>query len=95
MTDATLLLPLHLEAFSSDQTLLHDEIVKRVSAKGPIAPLTPADANSPASISGLVRTRRRVEGDAVEEYRELCAAELFDAVLSDGGALLDGDLAQG
>ena len=84
-----------LHTFRPDQMLRNDEILKSVPPLGPIVPIEPPDDETPRSISGLVHTRRRVVGDAVEERRELCAAELFDAVLSDGGALLGGDLLQG
>ena len=84
-----------LHTFRPDQILRNDEILKSVPALGPIVPIVAPDDETPRSIPGLVHTRRRVVGDTVEERRELCSAELFDAVLSDGGALLGGDLLQG
>ena len=51
-----------------------------------INPLRTEDWQSPAGIAGIVRTRRMMRGpDRVEEHRELCSCELFDAVAVMGG----------
>lgn len=85
-----------LHTFRDDQHLHDERIVKAIEPKCPCTPLSPADVETPSHLHGLVHTRRVLgEPSRAEEHRELCSADLFDAVLSSGGALTGGDLLQG
>jgi hypothetical protein len=89
-----IMVPMH--TFRDDQHLVNDRIVKAIQPRVPLFKLEPSESETPAHIQGLVQTLRIVKSPAsAEEHRELCSADLFDAVLSSGGALTGGDLSQG
>lgn len=86
--------PLH--TFRADQRLIGDRIVKAIAPKGDVVPIRPPHDETPMHLQGLVHTRRVAQAPhRAEEHREVCSTDLFDAVLSLGGALTGGDLMQG
>ena len=70
-----------------DQVLTPDgNLIKSVAPAIQIDQVRAEDLQSPDGIEGIVRTRRIVLGPGrVEEHRELCSSELFDAVAVMGG----------
>lgn len=89
-----IMVPMH--TFRDDQHLVNDRIVKAIQPRVPLFKLEPSESETPTHIQGLVQTLRIMKSpDSAEEHRELCSADLFDAVLSSGGALTGGDLTQG
>lgn len=70
-----------------DQVLTPEgDLMKTVVPAVPIDQMRAEDLQSPDGIAGIVSTRRIVYGpDRVDEHRELCSSELFDAVAVMGG----------
>ena len=84
-----------LHSAGVDRMLTPDGLLKTIAAEAPATFIRPEDLATPVAVRGIVRAKRFLDHGAdgslhrnIQEYRELCACELFDCVAEAGAVEL-------